>query len=277
VTAQLAARDARTLWWSRAVRDGLSVVGAGMLVVLLVAAPGVDSHAYWAFNGASPYGPADALGRPDAFLYAPPAALFFLPFHLLPWPAFRVLWLLVDVAALAVLSRRWTLAMVAVYPVVLELSAGNINLLLAIISVWGIRYPGIWSVALLTKVTPGVGLLWFVVRREWRSLAIALAWTCVIAAASFVVVPAWWPQWVATLLGSAGVAGPASSAPLVLRLLLASAVVAWGAHTDRTWTIPVAVTISLPALWVAGLSVLTAGLVLARQDTRHQTLMRVLR
>ena len=40
--------------------------------------------------------------------------------------------------------------------------------------VLGFRWPFTWAFVLLTKVTPGVGLLWFAVRREWRSLAIAL-------------------------------------------------------------------------------------------------------
>ena len=38
----------------------------------------------------------------------------------------------------------------------------------------GFRWPAAWSLVLLTKITPGIGLLWFAVRREWRSLAIAL-------------------------------------------------------------------------------------------------------
>ncbi len=38
----------------------------------------------------------------------------------------------------------------------------------------GFRYPATWAFVLLAKVTPGIGLLWFLVRREWRNLAIAL-------------------------------------------------------------------------------------------------------
>ena len=41
----------------------------------------------------------------------------------------------------------------------------------------GFRYPAAWSFLLLTKVTPGIGLVWFAVRREWRPLAIALGFT----------------------------------------------------------------------------------------------------
>ena len=50
-----------------------------------------------------------------------------------------------------------------------ELAGGNISLLLAVAIVVGFRWPAAWAFVLLTKVTPGIGLLWFVVRREWRS------------------------------------------------------------------------------------------------------------
>ncbi len=48
----------------------------------------------------------------------------------------------------------------------------------------GFRYPAAWSLILLTKITPGIGLLWFAVRREWRALAIALGATAAIASVS---------------------------------------------------------------------------------------------
>jgi len=53
--------------------------------------------------------------------------------------------------------------------------------------------------------------------------------------------------------------------PLVARLVAAALVVAWGAWTDRSWTIPIAVTLALPILWVNGLSILVACVPLARE------------
>ena len=69
-------------------------------------------------------------------------------------------------------------------PVSQEILIGNIHLLLAAAIVLGFRWPGTWAFVLLTKVTPGVGLLWFAVRREWRSLGIALGATAAIVAVS---------------------------------------------------------------------------------------------
>ncbi len=82
------------------------------------------------------------------------------------------------------LGGRRALWVLAFPPVALELYYGNVNLLIAAAIALGFRYPAAWSFVLLTKVTPGVGLLWFAVRREWRQLAIALGVTAVIVAAS---------------------------------------------------------------------------------------------
>ena len=87
---------------------------------------------------------------------------------------------------------------------VVELSGGNISLLLAGAMVIGFRYPAAWAFVILTKVTPGIGLLWFVVRREWRQLGIALGATAAIVAVSFVVMPGAWIEWMQVLVRIAG-------------------------------------------------------------------------
>jgi len=46
--------------------------------------------------------------------------------------------------------------------------------------------------------------------------------------------------------------------PLVLRLPVAAAIVAWGAWTDRKWTVPLAAALAMPVLWIASFSVLAA-------------------
>jgi hypothetical protein len=147
-------------------------------------------------------------------------------------------------------------------PVFAEVTVGNIHLLLGAAILLGFRYPAAWAFVLLTKVTPGVGLLWFAVRREWRSLAIALGLTAAIAAASFVLAPGLWFRWAEVLTAAAGAEEwPFTiQVPLALRLAAAAALVAWGAWTDRRWTVPVAATLALPVLWVNGLAMLVAVL-----------------
>ena len=252
----------------RAVHDGLTLVGLGVLLALIVWSPGSDAHAYWNFSPARPYTGLE--GDPAVFMYSPVAALASLPFHLLPFDVFRLLMIAVDMACLLYLTGPWALAMLALYPVTLDVSAGNIHLLMAVVIVLGFRYPALWAFVLLTKVTPGVGLLWFVVRREWRSLAIALGVTGVLAVGSLVLEPGWWRTWIATLAASNNCSGTCPVGPVLLpipvppRLVLAALIVAWGAWTDRRWTVPVAAMLALPVVWWMSLPMLLAIVPLER-------------
>ncbi len=153
-----------------------------------------------------------------------------------------------------------------------QFSVGNIQLLLAAAIVAGFRWPAVWSFVLLTKVTPGIGLLWFAVRREWHSLAIALAATALLVGLSFVLAPDWWPAWFTTLRASESVAIPAPiapilSSPLALRMILASMLVVWGGLTDRRWTVPIAALLAVPVLWWSSLSILVGVVPLLRPPT----------
>ncbi|HEX8026659.1 MAG TPA: glycosyltransferase 87 family protein, partial [Candidatus Limnocylindrales bacterium] len=104
---------------------------------------------------------------------------------------------------------------------------------------------------LLTKATPGVGLLWFVVRREWRQLAIALGVTGALVAVSLVVDGRLWPEWLSTIGRAAPPPGETLEIPLWIRVPAAAVLVVWGALANRRWTVVVAATIALPVLWLA--------------------------
>lgn len=231
---------------------------------------GYDAYAYWSVDLDNLYAQTpDALAGFGAFHYAPAVAQVFALFHVLPWWVFLWGWTALLVATLTWLGGRWTVVLLAFPPLVLELYAGNINLLLAAAIALGFRYPAAWAFVLLTKVTPGVGLLWFALRREWRNLAIALGATGVIALVSFVTVPALWGQWFTALSDLRGLTEGSLPISLFLRLPLAGAVLWWGARTDRRWTVPVAATIATPILWIgwsAWLVVLFGALPLLREE-----------
>jgi hypothetical protein len=248
----------RTLFHS-AVLAGL--VFAAYLVV--VSAPikgslGFDIVAYWRLDLAHPYH--GNVGDLGFFPYSPAIALLYAPFTGLPWPAFAALWYTVLVGALAWMGRRSILVLLAFPPVAIDLYHGNIHLLLAAAIVLGFRYPAAWSFVLLAKVTPGIGLLWFVFRREWRSLSIALGATAAIVAVTALVLPTQWADWIAMLTSSAGTSPPwpALPIPIWLRLPVAAAVVWWGARRDSRWTVPLAAAISVPALWPGAFAILAA-------------------
>jgi hypothetical protein len=173
---------------------------------------------------------------------------------------FVTLWYGALLGALTWMGRRSTLLLLAFPPVAIDLYHGNIHLLIAAAIVLGMRYPAAWSFVVLTKVTPGIGLLWYVARREWRSLGIALGATAAIVAVTFVLLPTQWVTWISILIDGAGTPPPwpALPIPIWLRLPIAAAIVVWGARRDARWAVPIAAAISVPALWPGSFSILAA-------------------
>ena len=173
---------------------------------------GLDAWAYWSVDQVHPY--SQTVGSYGAFLYGPPLAQVFGVLGHLPWPVFLVGWTGLLIATYAWITRRYALVLLGLFPAaILELINGNIHLLLAAAIALGFRYPWTWSFVLLTKVTPGIGLVWFAVRREWRALAIALGATAAIAAVSFVLAPWMWREWVELLIAEVGQARGAQGHP----------------------------------------------------------------
>ena len=187
------------------------------------------------------------------------------PLRALSWTAFVAVWTALLLGALTYLTGL-RLLWLGVLVAATELYGGNISLLLAVAIVLGFRWPAAWAFVILTKVTPGIGLLWFAVRREWRNLGIALAATAIVAGASAVAMPLAWQEWGRVLTANAGRDGTWAAVPIALWIRLPAAVclVVWGARTDRRWTVPVASMLALPALWFGGLSMLLAVIILRR-------------
>lgn len=254
------------------------------VVLIAMAWPGLnlaDTHAYWAVPLGDLYGASQA-GGADAYLYAPPFAQVLAPLKALPWPVFAGFWLLLMALCLVGLVGPWALLVVFIPPVLIELQAGNIHLLLALAIGLGLRRPATWAFVLLTKPSLGIGLLWFVVRREWRQLSLALLATGAIAAVSFVLAPDAWRDWIAVLADNAGAGISPDYAgvihvPLLVRLPLAAAIVIFGAWTDRPWTVAVATTLALPILWVNGLTILLAIPLLERWRSPRDAVARLRR
>lgn len=250
----------------RGLRDGLVIAGLLFAAYLfVVVAPqqgtvGFDAYAYWSVDPQDPY--AQTAGALGAFPYSPVAARFFSLFGWMSFVDFWWLWTAVLVATVIWLGWRSALVVLAFPPVALELYHGNVHLLMAAAIALGFRYPAAWLVVLLTKVSPGVGLLWFAARGEWRRLAIALGVTGAIVGVSLLVDPQLWVEWIrdSLLQTAGGTALGQFSLPLSIwiRLPIAAIVVVWGARTDRAWTVPVASTLALPILWPSGFAVLAA-------------------
>ncbi len=247
-------------------------VGTGIAlwaVILLIPGTGWDAHVYWSAGLAHPYvsSLAGAAGAPGAYLYSPVFRQVLEPLALLPWPVFHALWLALLIGLIVLLTGPLAIVVLLNPIMLIELAAGNIHVLLATAIVFGFRYPATWAFVLLTKVTPGVGVLWFLVRREWRNLAVVAVATLAVSAASFLLAPGLWVEWAQSLVRNASI--PASDytgaifGPLWLRGLVAAAIVTWGGLTNRRWTVPVAATLAIPLLAYFNLSLLVALVPLA--------------
>lgn len=244
-----ASRDHSPMRWrtaitgNRAVRDGLSLVG--LLVAFAVADAAVsdgfafDAHAYWLASG---YGLAPK--SQDAFLYSPPILLAFRVLHELPWPVFLQVYTAAIAVGAWILAGPWLTVLIWTPQVASEITMANIHVFLALVAVFGLRWPALWSFALLTKVTPAVGLLWFVARGEWHKLLVALSATAAIALPTVILAPDLWVGWLTLLRGGSG-----EGWTLPLRLAIAAALVVLGARRDWPWMVPVAATLALPILW----------------------------
>ena len=199
-----------------------------------------DARNYWL---------GDAYSSPD-YRYSPAFYWLTAPLRALPWELFLIVWTAAHLVALAWLGP-WTI-LLAFDDVV----RGNINTFLALAVVLAVRgHAWTWASVILTKVTPGVGILYHVGRREWRQLLVAAGTTLAL------VVVTWpsgmWPDWIDSLqAATANYQTIDVLAPLPLRLgvgaLLCLASARW------IWLLPVGMLVALPGLWPAAFALLAA-------------------
>jgi Glycosyltransferase family 87 len=282
VTAAETRRPVLTNTQRRAVWHGLALAGLVFNATLLLFWSQdlflwIDATAWRSLDVADPYAAANgAIDTIGAFIYPPPAVFLFAPLAWLPWAVFAPLFLGLNLAAVVLLTGRWSpVALVAFPPVLLELLNGNIHLLMAA-AIWlGFRFPVAWAFVLLTKVTPGIGVLWFAARGEWRSFVTAVLATGAICVTTLVLVPNLWAEWISLVSGAAPVASALPSLPI--RLVIAAALVLFAARTDRAWLVPLASLIAMPTVWLQSTAILTACFPLYWERERFQTRARATR
>jgi hypothetical protein len=228
--------------------------------------PGQDARAYWAAPLNDPYEPG-SVGHESAYLYSPAFLVALSPLRALPWPIFVGLWTAILLGVLFWLARP-LLFLPLVVLALPEIWGGNITILLAAAIVIGLSRPAAWAFPLLTKVTPGLGLLWFGVRREWSSFVLALAATVAIIALTAIVTPGLWAEWFALLTSSTGSSTVPGSIPipLVVRLPVAVALIVYAARNGQAWLLPAGILLAMPVIWWGSLVILAAAVALRRED-----------
>ena len=254
------------LWARLANAIALAVLVGYAVFFTTAGAHAGDAHAYWAADLADPY--TTGVNQEDAYLYAPAFVQAIAPLKLLPWEAFWVVWVALNLAVLA-----WTVGPVlavlvlvpgAYSPVWVNLWYGNIAVFMAAALVLVFRWPGAWSFLLLTKVTPGVGLAWFAARRQWRYLLIAAGLTLAITALSFALAPSAWFDWVPLLTASSAEPELFPLPPLWMRLVAAALIAGIGGLFGARWTVPLAAVLAQPVFWFTGFTMFIAWLGLVR-------------
>jgi Glycosyltransferase family 87 len=251
----------------RAVRDALTVAGLAYiaLVWLRVApyappipeyGPMFDARGFWiAWEG----GLYDIPWRTnEAYVYSPAFAQLLWPFTLLPWPVFAGAWTLGAIGCLFWMRVPWMLAFPGVIDDILR---GNIHVFMAAAIVLALRFPRAWAFGILTKVTPGIGLLWHALRGEWRALAVGIGTVGTIVAVSFALSADLWLQWFRLLAANADQTARISvlPLPLLVRLPIGAILIGFAARTDRAWLLPIGVMVALPNVWTSSTALLAAA------------------
>lgn len=243
----------RTLLRPRPIATAIGIASAIVTWIVLTQMRGspVDAWDYFV-DPSAPY----STGTVHHYLYTPAFAQIVAPILGLGFDAFAAFLRALELAAAVFLAGPVLLPALLLSPVASEINAANINLVLMAAVVLGFRWPGLWSIVLLTKPTLGIGLLWFVVRREWRPLAIALGTTAVIAAISFAINPRAWFDYASLMLTVDKTPGWPFPWPIWVRIPIALPIVVWGSLTGRRWAIGLGAIVAMPRLYFTSISML---------------------
>ena len=255
--------DLASTWqWDRLAIIAMTMVGAivGIAALLGYAPLPGDAQAYWLASPAHPY---TSLGY---YVFPPALAQLLEPVRWAGSQVFVIGWTALCFGSIGYVLGRWSAVAVALAFVATRIPGpwsepvasafmGNVTSIMVAAMVAGVRHPALWAVPLLTKMTVGVGVLWFAFRGEWRSFALALSVTAGIAAVLFVISPSAWTDFAAFALANLGATSngpPIVGPPLGIRLPIAVALVWWGARTNRAWLLPIAGATALIGLYGVG-------------------------
>jgi hypothetical protein len=255
--------------WVRIARDALvllGVIGAVVFWLYFTQTGGdpVDVRYYWAADPSNLY-PHPELGEHNGYNYSPAFEFFVGWWRWLPFEVFVAIWRALLLTILVYLAGPFTLPVLLTIPVASEINAGNIQLMLALAVVLGFRWSAAWAFVLLTKVTPGIGLLWFVMQRRWRELVIALGVTAGVAAVSFVLFADQWFGYLRLLTGAPAPSVAPYYLPFWVRLPFALGFVALAGWKRWRWPVIVGAALALPVYYIISSSMLVGVLPYVRQ------------
>lgn len=257
--------------WIRPIRLGLVVLGIAAALLVWVeftwnGSRPVDVHAYWVAEPHDLYGRALRGESSDSYLYSPAFEFVVWWGRSLPFEVFVAIWRAALLLALVYLAGPFTIFVLLTVPVASEVNAGNIQILLALAIVLGFRWPGFWAFVILTKLTPGIGLIWFALRRRWRAFGIALGVTAAIAALSLAIEPGRWIDYLRLITGAPAPAVSPYYLTFWQRLPFALGFIVFGAWRGYRWPVVVGSTIALPVYYIISSAMFVGVLPFLREE-----------
>ncbi len=253
------------------------LIGINTFLLHLGNDPLADVHAYYdagsRLNAGAPlYDQAATTNDAEFYRYPPLLAIAFRPLALLPFETAALIWEAIVVVSLVLLLvrlrpgfRGWLLFGMLAMTILWSLAIGQAQVPMTLLVALGAP----WSIALAAhlKILPALVAIWWIGRRDWRSLARFAAWMIGLGVVQLALEPA------ATLafpgvfnLGQVGEVrnwSPYAVSPwLWLALVIAGAVAAWRlAPTRWGWAAAIALSVfATPRLLLYQLMTLVAGL-----------------
>lgn len=234
----------------------------------------IDALAYWTagrsvLDGSSLYG--IPVGGFTAYLYPPVFAQLAAPFSALPLDVFVWAWRALELGCLRVAVGSWRNAGLAILlwpPVLAEIDAGNVHLIVAAAVAMTIRGDARAVLpAALTKFA-SLAAMPCAIRLDRRGLFLGAGVALVASAVSFALAPQLWFDYMAFITRATEPQSSGFDIGSLIWTPLRLAIAAGFALAAVGWPrlSAVAVTLAYPVLWLSGLSTLTALVARPRSD-----------
>jgi len=253
-------RQVRLAWFAAAIVGGLA--GLSTLWLHLTSDPLADVRAYYdagaRLNAGLPLYPADAdTNLADFYRYPPLLAIAFRPLALLPYEAAAAIWMVVVLGTFAATlwwigARRretWIAVGVLGLPIGWSLAVGQAQVPITFLTLIGAP----WAIALgaHVKLFPALVALWWLGRRDLRSLALFVGWVIALAILQLVLEPRGTIDFLGTLgfaqVGQVRNISPFALSPLLWAVLLVAGVLLALRLAPTRWGWAAAVAISILA------------------------------
>ncbi len=261
---------------------GVAIIGAllglDMLVFHLTTDPLNDVQAYYLAAtrlnaGSELYPPGLDVNGPHYYFYPPLFAIAFRPLALLPYPVAACVWELFVLVALATTLWRlgvrrpatWFAVAVLARPIAWTVAIGQAQAVVTLLLAFG--SPLSVALAANLKLFPALVALWWVGRRDWRSLRRFVGWSVALGLLQVVLAPTATLDFLRTT-GLSQVGDVVNVSPYALSPVLWATLVVMGigvelryARTSWGWSLAVVVAaLASPRLLTYMLSSLLASL-----------------